>query len=286
MKRCVWVVRRFFLSAAELRSGLRLYGAIDRSQRDLNPPIRTESDSSSSPSTREPTRSVSRPTSRASMPSPNRTSTGPTGVTGGHHPVQPGLRWRRLRTIASVPSSLWRRSSRILPGTYFNVHTGDFPGGALRGQLRRGPASGGAQRAVHSGHGRSDRAHGENFVEDVRSSAARRAGQCHDRLLREQLVALSRVRPRRRRSASPSAKLTVLNDILGTTFNTHAASARSVSRLIGTSSWTPASWMTGARRTKASWGSSSMASRSNRPADSGRSSSPAPSCRTPSRDQA
>jgi hypothetical protein len=109
-------------------------------------------------------------------------------------------------TLTGVAGSFLSEIVANPPGYYFNVHTGDFPGGALRGQLRPAPSTPAPNVLYLPVVVKATGAKGENFVEDVRivSRAAAPANITIDFGVNQQLV---------------------LNDILGNTFNTSGIGA-------------------------------------------------------------
>ncbi len=105
-------------------------------------------------------------------------------------------------------------------GWYFNVHTGDFPGGALRGQLHPAPATAAPNVLYIPVTVKATGARGENFVEDVRivSRAAATANITID-FFASSSTPLTGPTATKTVSVGVNQQL-VLNDILGTTFAT------------------------------------------------------------------
>jgi CHRD domain-containing protein len=128
-------------------------------------------------------------------------------------------------TITSVPASLLAEIVANPPGYYFNVHTGDFPGGALRGQLRPTTATAAPTVLFIPVTVKVTGARGENFVEDVRivSRAAATANVTID-FFASSSTALAGPTSTKTVSVAANQQL-VLNDILGTTFTTNGIGA-------------------------------------------------------------
>jgi CHRD domain len=128
-------------------------------------------------------------------------------------------------TLTGIAAGLMTDIIANPPGFYFNIHNADFPGGAIRGQLRPAPGTPAPNVIYIPVTVKAIGAKGENFVEDVRivSRAAAAASVTVD-FFASNAAGLS----------SPSATKTVtvaagqqlvLNDILGSTFDTSGIGA-------------------------------------------------------------
>ncbi|HSP94896.1 MAG TPA: CHRD domain-containing protein [Thermoanaerobaculia bacterium] len=128
-------------------------------------------------------------------------------------------------TITNVPATLLAEIVANPPGYYFNVHTGDFPGGALRGQLRPTTATPAPTVLFIPVTVKVTGARGENFVEDVRivSRASTTANVTID-FFASSSTALAGPTSTKTVSVAANQQL-VLNDILGTTFTTNGIGA-------------------------------------------------------------
>ena len=106
------------------------------------------------------------------------------------------------------------------PGYYFNIHNADFPGGVIRGQLRPAPGTAAPNVLYLPVTVKATGAKGENFVEDVRivSRAAAAANVTVD-FFASNAAGLSAPTATKTLSVAVNQQL-VLNDILGSTFNT------------------------------------------------------------------
>ena len=106
------------------------------------------------------------------------------------------------------------------PGYYFNIHTGDFPGGAIRGQLRPAPGTPAPNVLYLPVTVKVTGAKGENFVEDVRivSRAVAPANVTID-FFASNSAGLSAPTATSHVTVGVNQQL-VLNDILGNTFST------------------------------------------------------------------
>jgi hypothetical protein len=106
------------------------------------------------------------------------------------------------------------------PGYYFNVHNADFPGGALRGQLRAAPATAAPNVLYLPVTVKAVGAKGENFVEDVRivSRASAVANVTID-FFASNSAGLSAPTSTKTVTVAVNQQL-VLNDIIGNTFGT------------------------------------------------------------------
>jgi hypothetical protein len=230
MKRCVWVVAAFcFLSAAGASAQVSVYTALLTGANET-------------PNTADPdgvgfvvltfdqgagTISFTAYVQGINAVAASHIHRGAAGVTG---PViipfnQAFVSGVSSGTIASVPSSLLAEIVANPPGYYFNVHTGDFPGGALRGQLRAAPSTAAPNVLYIPVTVKTTGAHGENFIEDVRIvSRASAAANVTIDFFASSLVALAGPTATKSVSVAANQQL-VLNDILGTTFNTNGIGA-------------------------------------------------------------
>lgn len=128
-------------------------------------------------------------------------------------------------TLTGVDDSLLAEIIANPPGYYFNVHTGDFPGGALRGQLHTAPATAAPNVLFIPVTVKAPGAKGENFVEDVRIvSRAAVAADVKIEFFASSSVALTGPTASKIVSVGVNQQV-VLNDILGTTFNTSGIGA-------------------------------------------------------------
>jgi hypothetical protein len=128
-------------------------------------------------------------------------------------------------TITPPSPSLLAEIVANPPGYYFNVHTGDFAGGALRGQLRAAPATAAPNVLYIPVTVKGTGAHGENFVEDVRIvSRSSAAANVTIDFFASSSVALAGPTATKTVNIAANQQL-VLNDILGTTFNTNGIGA-------------------------------------------------------------
>ena len=123
-------------------------------------------------------------------------------------------------TLTGIAPSLLAEVVANPPGYYFNVHNADFPGGALRGQLRPAPATAAPNVLYLPVAVKAIGAHGENFVEDVRivSRAAAVANITID-FFASNAAGLSVPTSTKTVTVAVNQQL-VLNDIIGNTFGT------------------------------------------------------------------
>ncbi|HKA37811.1 MAG TPA: CHRD domain-containing protein [Thermoanaerobaculia bacterium] len=104
------------------------------------------------------------------------------------------------------------------PGYYFNVHTTDFPGGAIRGQLRPAPGTAAPNVLYLPVTVKATGAKGENFIEDVRIvSRASAAANITIDYFASNAAGLAGPTSTKTVSVAVNQQL-VLNDILGSTF--------------------------------------------------------------------
>ena len=148
---------------------------------------------------------------------------GAAGVTG---PViipfnQPFTNGVSSGTLTGIAPSFMTEIINNPPGYYFNIHNADFPGGAIRGQLRPAPATAAPTVAYLPVTVKATGAKGENFVENVRlinrsGSTANIKGD----FFASNAAGLSGPTATQTGSIPPGEQL-VVNDILGPTgFNT------------------------------------------------------------------
>ncbi len=153
---------------------------------------------------------------------------GAAGVTG---PViipfnQPFTSGVSSGTLTGIAASLMAEVVANPPGYYFNVHNADFPGGAVRGQLRPAPGTAAPNVLYIPVAVKATGAKGENFVEDVRivsRFAAVPANVTVD-FFASNAAGLLAPTATKTVSVSPGEQL-VLNDILGSTFGTSGIGA-------------------------------------------------------------
>jgi hypothetical protein len=128
-------------------------------------------------------------------------------------------------TLTGIAGSFLSEIVANPPGYYFNVHTGDFPGGALRGQLRPAPSTPALNVLYLPVAVKATGAKGENFVEDVRivSRAAAPANITID-FFASNAAGLAAPTATKTVTVGVNQQL-VLNDILGNTFNTSGIGA-------------------------------------------------------------
>jgi hypothetical protein len=115
------------------------------------------------------------------------------------------------------------------PGYYFNIHNADFPGGAIRGQLRAAPGTFAPTVIYLPVTLKATGAHGENFVEHVRilNRAATSANVIVD-FFASNSAGLAGPTATKAMVIAAGQQL-VLNDILGTTFSTSGIGALRIS---------------------------------------------------------
>ena len=128
-------------------------------------------------------------------------------------------------TLTGIAAGLMTDIIANPPGYYFNIHNADFPGGAIRGELRPAPGTSAPNVVYIPVTVKATGARGENFVEDVRIvSRASAAASVTVDFFASNAAGL----------ASPTATETVtvaagqqlvLNDILGSTFGTSGIGA-------------------------------------------------------------
>ncbi len=123
-------------------------------------------------------------------------------------------------TLTGIASSFMAEIVANPPGYYFNIHNGDFPGGAIRGQLRPAPETAAPNVLYIPVTVKATGARGENFVEDVRIvSRAAATATVTVEFFASSAAGLSG--PTATKTVSVAAgQQVVINDILGSTFNT------------------------------------------------------------------
>ncbi len=128
-------------------------------------------------------------------------------------------------TLTGIAAGLMTDIIANPPGFYFNIHNADFPGGAIRGQLRPAPGTPAPNVVYIPVTVKATGAKGENFLEDVRIVSRASAAAS---------VAVDFFASNAAGLASPTATETVtvaagqqlvLNDILGSTFGTSGIGA-------------------------------------------------------------
>ena len=152
------------------------------------------------------------------------------GAAGVNGPViipfnQPFTNGVSSGTLTGIAPSLLAEVVANPPGYYFNVHNADFPGGALRGQLRPAPSTAAPDVLYLPVAVKAIGAKGENFVEDVRivSRAASPANVTID-FFASNAAGLSGPTSTKTVTVAVNQQL-VLNDILGSTFGTSGIGA-------------------------------------------------------------
>jgi CHRD domain len=123
-------------------------------------------------------------------------------------------------TLTGIAPSFLAEIIANPPGYYFNIHTTDFPGGAIRGQLRAAPGTFAPTVVFLPVALKAIGAHGENFVEHVR--ILNRAGSAANVVVdffASSAGGLSAPTATRTFTIAAGQQL-VLNDILGSTFGT------------------------------------------------------------------
>ena len=128
-------------------------------------------------------------------------------------------------TLTGIAPSFLAEIVANPPGYYFNIHTTDFPGGAIRGQLRPAPATFAPTVVYLPVAVKATGARGENFVEHVRvinrsSSAATITGD----FFASNAAGLSGPTATQT-GVIPAGSQVVLNDVLGSTFGTSGVGA-------------------------------------------------------------
>ena len=128
-------------------------------------------------------------------------------------------------TLTGIAGSLLSEIVANPPGYYFNIHTTDFPGGAIRGQLRPAPGTAAPTVLYLPVTVKATGAKGENFVEDVRiiSRAAAPANITID-FFASNTAGLLAPTATKTVTVAVNQQL-VLNDILGNTLNTSGIGA-------------------------------------------------------------
>jgi hypothetical protein len=123
-------------------------------------------------------------------------------------------------TLTGIAPSFFAEILANPPGYYFNIHNADWPGGAIRGQLRPAPNTFAPNVLYLPVTVKATGANGENFVEDVRivSRAVATANVTID-FFASNAAGLSAPTATKTVSVAVNQQL-VLNDILGSTFNT------------------------------------------------------------------
>ncbi|HKF45662.1 MAG TPA: CHRD domain-containing protein [Thermoanaerobaculia bacterium] len=152
---------------------------------------------------------------------------GAAGVTG---PViipfnQPFTNGVSSGTLPGIAPALLAEIIANPPGYYFNVHTTDFPGGAIRGQLQPAPGTAAPVVLYLPVTVKANGARGENFVEDVRIvSRAQAAANVTIDFFASNASGLAAPTATKVVAVAVNQEL-VLNDILGNTFNTSGIGA-------------------------------------------------------------
>lgn len=128
-------------------------------------------------------------------------------------------------TLTGIGASFLAEIVANPPGYYFNIHTTDFSGGAVRGQLRPAPGTAAPNVLFIPVAVKATGARGENFVEDVRivSRAVATANVTID-FFASNAAGLSGPTATKTVSVGVNEQV-VLNDILGTTFTTSGIGA-------------------------------------------------------------
>jgi CHRD domain-containing protein len=128
-------------------------------------------------------------------------------------------------TVNGVAAALLADLVRNPPGYYFNIHNADFPGGAVRGQLRPAPGTTAPTVLYLPVTIKVTGARGENFVEDVRivNRGAAAADVVID-FFASNAAGLAGPTSTKNVNVAPGQQL-VLNDILGSTFGTSGIGA-------------------------------------------------------------
>jgi CHRD domain. len=123
-------------------------------------------------------------------------------------------------TLTGIAPSFFAEILANPPGYYFNIHNADFPNGVIRGQMRPAPGTAAPNVLYLPVTVKATGANGENFVEDVRivSRAAATANVTVD-FFASNAAGLSAPTATKTVSVAVNQQL-VLNDILGSTFNT------------------------------------------------------------------
>jgi len=138
---------------------------------------------------------------------------------------QPFVNGVSTGTLTNIAPSFFAEILANPPGYYFNIHNGDFPGGAVRGQLRPAPSTAAPNVLFLPVTVKATGAKGENFVEDVRigSRAAAPANVTID-FFASNSAGLGAPTATKTVTVAVNQQL-VLNDILGNTFNTSGIGA-------------------------------------------------------------
>jgi hypothetical protein len=128
-------------------------------------------------------------------------------------------------TLTGIAGSFLAEVVANPPGYYFNIHTTDFPGGAIRGILHAAPGTLAPNVLYLPVTLKATGARGENFVENVRivSRAIAPANVTID-FFASNSAGLSGPTATQTVTVAAGQQL-VLNDILGTTFNTSGIGA-------------------------------------------------------------
>lgn len=128
-------------------------------------------------------------------------------------------------TLTGIAPSFFAEIIANPPGYYFNIHNADFPGGAIRGQLRPAPGTTAPVVLFLPVTAKVIGANGENFVEDVRipNRSTATANVTID-FFASNSAGLPAPTATKTTTIAPGQQL-VLNDILGTTFATSGLGA-------------------------------------------------------------
>lgn len=225
MKRCVWIVAAFcFLFAAGASAQVSTYTALLTGANETPNPadpdgigfaVITFDPGAGTITFNVYAQSIATPTA-------SHIHRGAAGVTGPiiipfNVPFDEGV---SSGTLTGIAPSFMAEVIANPPGYYFNIHNAGFPGGAIRGQLRPAPGTAAPNVLYLPVTVKATGAKGENFVEDVRivSHAVATANVTVD-FFASNSAGLSGPTATKTVSVAVNQQL-VLNDILGSTFNT------------------------------------------------------------------